>query len=230
MSPSLSWKDAPAETRSFGPSSLSHRADTSGHVVRPGPGAADPPVARSTRQNAGRGCLAREREVETAPRRFGVSDPSGRAAPWRDRRVRNNLGGVMGAGDVSWLRLRDLQAPRGGAVRPRHGRDGGLLLRCGRGCRAINELFRPVKLNEEIYGNTIPHLQLNLFPPFAGDPFGGGPIRGRNGRRCTRRTISSEWRRPQVGAERRLLTDRNPSPPACYEGSLSHDADATFQR
>ena len=44
--------------------------------------------------------------------------------------------------------------------------------------RAVDELFRPVKLNYEIHGNTIPHLHLNLYPRYIGDPFEGGPIRG----------------------------------------------------
>jgi len=44
--------------------------------------------------------------------------------------------------------------------------------------RAVEGLFRPVKLNYEIHGNTLPHLHLNLFPRYVGDPFEGGPIRG----------------------------------------------------
>ena len=42
---------------------------------------------------------------------------------------------------------------------------------------AIDELFRPVKLNYEIHGNTIPHLHLHVFPRYVGDPFEDGPIR-----------------------------------------------------
>ncbi len=42
--------------------------------------------------------------------------------------------------------------------------------------RALAEEFRPVKLNYEIHGDTIPHLHLHLFPRFVGDPFEGGPI------------------------------------------------------
>jgi diadenosine tetraphosphate (Ap4A) HIT family hydrolase len=41
----------------------------------------------------------------------------------------------------------------------------------------LRDLFRPVKVNYEIHGNTIPHLHLHLFPRFAGDPYMGGPIR-----------------------------------------------------
>jgi diadenosine tetraphosphate (Ap4A) HIT family hydrolase len=44
--------------------------------------------------------------------------------------------------------------------------------------RAVDELFRPVKLNYEIHGNTLPHLHVNLFPRYVGDPFEGGPVRG----------------------------------------------------
>jgi diadenosine tetraphosphate (Ap4A) HIT family hydrolase len=43
--------------------------------------------------------------------------------------------------------------------------------------RVLRDLFRPVKVNYEIHGNTIPHLHLHLFPRFAGDPYMGGPIR-----------------------------------------------------
>jgi diadenosine tetraphosphate (Ap4A) HIT family hydrolase len=42
--------------------------------------------------------------------------------------------------------------------------------------RAVNELYRPVKMNYEIHGNTIPHLHLHLYPRFADDPYVGGPI------------------------------------------------------
>jgi diadenosine tetraphosphate (Ap4A) HIT family hydrolase len=41
----------------------------------------------------------------------------------------------------------------------------------------VADLFRPVKLNYEIHGNTIAHLHLHLFPRYLGDPFEGGPIR-----------------------------------------------------
>jgi diadenosine tetraphosphate (Ap4A) HIT family hydrolase len=42
---------------------------------------------------------------------------------------------------------------------------------------AIRDLFRPVKLNYEIHGNTIPHLHVHVFPRYMGDAFEGGPIR-----------------------------------------------------
>ena len=38
---------------------------------------------------------------------------------------------------------------------------------------------KPVKLNYEIHGNTIPHLHLHFFPRTAGDRFEGRPIDGR---------------------------------------------------
>jgi diadenosine tetraphosphate (Ap4A) HIT family hydrolase len=44
---------------------------------------------------------------------------------------------------------------------------------------ALDQLVRPVKMNYEIHGNTIPHLHLHLFPRFRGDPFEGRPIDGR---------------------------------------------------
>jgi diadenosine tetraphosphate (Ap4A) HIT family hydrolase len=44
--------------------------------------------------------------------------------------------------------------------------------------RAVDALFQPVKLSYEIHGNTLPHLHLNLFPRYVGDPFEGGPVRG----------------------------------------------------
>ena len=42
--------------------------------------------------------------------------------------------------------------------------------------RAIHELTRPVKLNYEIHGNTIPHLHMHLYPRHRGDPFEGRAI------------------------------------------------------
>jgi diadenosine tetraphosphate (Ap4A) HIT family hydrolase len=45
---------------------------------------------------------------------------------------------------------------------------------------ALTELIRPLKMNYEIHGNTIPHLHLHLYPRFAGDPFEGRPIDGRS--------------------------------------------------
>jgi len=42
--------------------------------------------------------------------------------------------------------------------------------------RAVAELVRPVRVNYEIHGNSIPHLHLHIYPRHAGDPFVGGPI------------------------------------------------------
>jgi diadenosine tetraphosphate (Ap4A) HIT family hydrolase len=44
--------------------------------------------------------------------------------------------------------------------------------------RAVAELLRPVRVNYELRGNSIPHLHLHLhlYPRHAGDPFVGGPI------------------------------------------------------
>jgi diadenosine tetraphosphate (Ap4A) HIT family hydrolase len=41
---------------------------------------------------------------------------------------------------------------------------------------ALYGLVRPIKMNYEIHGNTIPHLHLHLFPRYAGDPYTGRPI------------------------------------------------------
>lgn len=42
--------------------------------------------------------------------------------------------------------------------------------------QAIADRLRPIKMNYEIHGNTIPHLHLHLFPRTQGDPYVGGPI------------------------------------------------------
>lgn len=42
--------------------------------------------------------------------------------------------------------------------------------------RAVAELVRPVRVNYELHGNSIPHLHLHIYPRHAGDPFVGGPI------------------------------------------------------
>lgn len=49
--------------------------------------------------------------------------------------------------------------------------------------RAMQEVFRPTKLNYEIHGNTIEHLHLHLFPRFPGDAFEGRPIDPREPKR-----------------------------------------------
>ena len=47
------------------------------------------------------------------------------------------------------------------------------LLRVG---RAIDTYFRPMKINLEIHGNTIPHLHTHVLPRYRDDPAPGGPI------------------------------------------------------
>jgi diadenosine tetraphosphate (Ap4A) HIT family hydrolase len=42
--------------------------------------------------------------------------------------------------------------------------------------RAISDLVRPIKMNYEIHGNTLPHPHLHLFPRHLNDPYVGGPI------------------------------------------------------
>ena len=41
---------------------------------------------------------------------------------------------------------------------------------------AVASVVKPVKVNYEIHGNTIPHLHLHIFPRFRGDPFERSPI------------------------------------------------------
>jgi len=41
---------------------------------------------------------------------------------------------------------------------------------------AVASVVRPVKVNYEIHGNTIPHLHLHVFPRHRGDPFERTPI------------------------------------------------------
>jgi diadenosine tetraphosphate (Ap4A) HIT family hydrolase len=45
-----------------------------------------------------------------------------------------------------------------------------------RAAAAVASVVRPVKMNYEIHGNTIPHLHLHVFPRFRGDPFERSPI------------------------------------------------------
>jgi diadenosine tetraphosphate (Ap4A) HIT family hydrolase/ADP-ribose pyrophosphatase YjhB (NUDIX family) len=45
-----------------------------------------------------------------------------------------------------------------------------------RAAAAVSSVVRPVKVNYEIHGNTIPHLHLHVFPRFRGDPFERSPI------------------------------------------------------
>lgn len=64
--------------------------------------------------------------------------------------------------------------------------------------RAVAELARPVKMNYEIHGNTLPHLHLHLFPRQVDDPYVGGPI---DPRQASFRRSPSE-----LGALRRAVT------------------------
>jgi diadenosine tetraphosphate (Ap4A) HIT family hydrolase len=41
---------------------------------------------------------------------------------------------------------------------------------------AVDRVVKPIKMNYEIHGNTLPHLHVHLFPRHPGDPFVGGPI------------------------------------------------------
>jgi diadenosine tetraphosphate (Ap4A) HIT family hydrolase len=49
-----------------------------------------------------------------------------------------------------------------------------------RTARAVAELLRPIRVNYEIHGNSIPHLHLHIYPRYSDDPFVGGPIDLRN--------------------------------------------------
>jgi len=42
--------------------------------------------------------------------------------------------------------------------------------------RAIDKIFRPLKLNYMTLGNTVPHLHTHIIPRYADDPAPGGPI------------------------------------------------------
>lgn len=50
---------------------------------------------------------------------------------------------------------------------------------------AVARVVRPVKVNYEIHGNTLPHVHLHVFPRHVGDPFVGEPIDPRRAG-CTR--------------------------------------------
>lgn len=41
---------------------------------------------------------------------------------------------------------------------------------------AVHEVTGAVKLNDEVHGNTIPHLHMHFYPRYPGDPFEGEPI------------------------------------------------------
>ncbi len=44
--------------------------------------------------------------------------------------------------------------------------------------RTLSELFKPIKMNYQINGNTLPHLHMHLYPRLTDDPFVGAPIDG----------------------------------------------------
>lgn len=41
---------------------------------------------------------------------------------------------------------------------------------------AVDGCVKPIKMNYEIHGNTLPHLHVHLFPRQPDDPFVGGPV------------------------------------------------------
>jgi diadenosine tetraphosphate (Ap4A) HIT family hydrolase len=41
---------------------------------------------------------------------------------------------------------------------------------------AVDRVVKPIKMNYEIHGNTLPHLHLHLFPRQVNDPYVGGPV------------------------------------------------------
>jgi diadenosine tetraphosphate (Ap4A) HIT family hydrolase len=43
----------------------------------------------------------------------------------------------------------------------------------------VARLLRPIKINYELHGNSLPHLHAHVYPRFPGDRFVGGPIDGR---------------------------------------------------
>ena len=42
--------------------------------------------------------------------------------------------------------------------------------------RAVQAVTGAIKMNQEIHGNTVPHLHTHVFPRYPGDRFEGGPI------------------------------------------------------
>jgi diadenosine tetraphosphate (Ap4A) HIT family hydrolase len=44
---------------------------------------------------------------------------------------------------------------------------------------ALHRELRPIKMNYEIHGNTLPHLHMHIFPRRPDDPFVGRPINAR---------------------------------------------------
>jgi diadenosine tetraphosphate (Ap4A) HIT family hydrolase len=52
----------------------------------------------------------------------------------------------------------------------------GFWLDCVAVAQALADLFRPVKMNYEVHGNTLPHLHMHLLPRQPGDAFVGRPL------------------------------------------------------
>lgn len=69
--------------------------------------------------------------------------------------------------------------------------------------RAIEECFRPHKLNYELLGNQVPHLHWHLFPRYADDPDASSPVWVAVGRAERDR---SERRRLRTGPTTRAET------------------------
>lgn len=65
--------------------------------------------------------------------------------------------------------------------------------------KSLADLFRPIKMNYEIHGNTVPHLHVHLYPRQPDDPFVGGPI---DGRRAFVRRTPAEIERIRQALER----------------------------
>lgn len=42
--------------------------------------------------------------------------------------------------------------------------------------RALQDTFRPMKVNYMMLGNSVPHLHAHVFPRYADDPAPGGPL------------------------------------------------------
>jgi diadenosine tetraphosphate (Ap4A) HIT family hydrolase len=70
--------------------------------------------------------------------------------------------------------------------------------------RAVAELERPLRVNYELHGNSVPHLHLHLYPRHAGNPFVGGPIDPRH--------------RPVIRSDEQLATLREVIRAACAHG------------
>jgi diadenosine tetraphosphate (Ap4A) HIT family hydrolase len=52
----------------------------------------------------------------------------------------------------------------------------GLMEEVSRVARALNDVFRPTKINYELLGNMVPHIHWHLVPRFASEPLWPRPI------------------------------------------------------